>query len=304
MELRDLRTFLQVLDSGSITAGATELNLAQSAVSAAVARLEREFGVRLLERRPDGVRPTSAGVDLAGHASALVARSTQAQLDMAAHRGLSKGQVRLGMLPSIVPVLLTPLLRAVRGEHPGLRVHVEEALMTDLVGRLRSDRLDAVLLWEPSGACDLESAPLARLPLLVVAAPDHPLATRRGVDGAELSEDAWIAFPPGGPGHQWIEQAGHAWGFPPRITLELESLAEIKAFVQAGIGITLLPEPVVRLELASGALRQLSLRLQPRPAILGYLRQGDAFGGVAVKALLSMVPAVVETVVSARRSSG
>ena len=114
MELRDLRTFLQTIDSGTITAAAGELHLVQSAVSRAIKRLEDEFGLTLLERTPDGVTPTPAGADFARHAEAILAGVAAAESDMAAHRDSASGRVRVGFLTSVVPLLLAPLLRRLR----------------------------------------------------------------------------------------------------------------------------------------------------------------------------------------------
>ena len=90
-----------------------------------------------------------------------------------------------------------------------------------------------------------------------------------------------------GPGETWIARAGAEGGFSPRIVTHLATFAELKAFVQAGAGVTLLPEAAVRLELAGGALRALPLRGSVPAATLGAVWLPD--GGTAL----------VETVIDA-----
>ena len=269
MELRDLRTFLQAIDSGTITAAAGELHLVQSAVSRAIKRLEDELGLTLLERTPDGVMPTPAGADFARHAEAILAGVAAAESDMAAHRDSASGRVRVGFLTSVVPLLLAPLLRRLRARHPHIRAEFAEGLPLDLLARIRERRLDVALTWFPLDTGDLESAALVELPLALIVAPDHRLAADPRVELADLGQEAWVSFRSGGPSHTWIARAGAAGGFSPRIVTESETFAELKAFVQAGAGITLLPAAAVRPESGSEALRALPLHGSVPAATLG-----------------------------------
>jgi DNA-binding transcriptional LysR family regulator len=274
VELRDLRTFVQVTDSGSISAAADELHLVQSAVSQAVSRLEGELEIRLLERRPDGVRPTRAGADLARHAAEVLARVAETEQAMATYRGLARERVRLGLLPSIVPLLLSPLLRELHGRHPDLAVRVEEGLVADLLAALRGDRLDVAVLWLPVGhGPGLDAGRLSEVPLRLVAASDHRLAGTAVATLSQLRDESWITFRRGGPGYGWIEAAGQRGGFSPQIAAELVGLAEIMAFVQAGIGVTLLPAATVSLEVAASSLVAIPLEPPAPPAELGYVKR-------------------------------
>src|SRR5437868_5240956 len=115
MELRDLRAFATTVEVGAVTRAAERLHLVQSAVSQAVKRLERELGVVLLERRPDGVRPTEAGALFAEHARLIVNAVAHAKRDMNAFGELARGTVRVGVLYTAVPTILAPLLRAAPG---------------------------------------------------------------------------------------------------------------------------------------------------------------------------------------------
>jgi len=269
VELRDLRTFLQTIDSGTITAASGELHLVQSAVSRAIKRLEDEFGLTLLERMPDGVTPTPAGADFARHAEVILAAVAAAESDMAAHRDSASGRVRVGFLTSVVPLLLAPLLRRLRARHPHIRAEFAEGLPLDLLARIRERRLDVALTWFPLDTGDLESAALVKLPLALIVAPDHRLAADPRVELTDLGQEAWVSFRSGGPSHTWIARAGAAGGFSPRIVTESETFAELKAFVQAGAGITLLPAAVVRPESGSDALRALPLDGSVPAATLG-----------------------------------
>lgn len=97
MELRDLRAFAAVVDLGGMTRAARRLHVVQSAVSQAVKRLEQEYGLQLLERRSDGVRPTAAGEEMRRHARRILDSVARLEADMASYRGHAKGVVNVGI---------------------------------------------------------------------------------------------------------------------------------------------------------------------------------------------------------------
>jgi DNA-binding transcriptional LysR family regulator len=294
MELRDLRTFVQVTDSGSMSAAAEQLHLVQSAVSQAVGRLERELDLRLLERSPSGVRPTPAGADLARRATDLLSRVAEAELAMAAYRRAARGSVRLGILPSVVPLVLSSLLRRLRDREPELEVEVSEGLPADLLAALRADHLDIAMLWQPVESRGLDAGHLVDVPLSLVVAHDHRLVDSGVVSVAELEREPWVTFSRGGPGYKWVESACRDRGFTPRIAAELSSLPEITAFVQAGIGITLLPAGATGLEDAAGRIRALEVAPPTPAAALGYVKRRAA-GPAPADHVIEVVREVLST---------
>lgn len=253
MELRDLEAFVACIDLGSMTRAAERNHVVQSAVSQAVSRLERACGVRLLERQRGGVRPTEAGEALAVHARGLLNAMERAREDMQAFAGLEKGTIRLGVLHTATPLVLAPLLRALRAQHPGLRLHAEEATAAELADGLTTGTLDVGVLFLPASLRSLHVVPLAPVQLVVIGGDGARLGPGP-VELATLRHAAWVAFPPDNPGRRWLDQSCAAAGFTPSIAAEIGTLAQLKDFVAAGVGLGMVPAGSAEADRAAGLL--------------------------------------------------
>jgi DNA-binding transcriptional LysR family regulator len=288
MEVRDLRTFLAVVDAGAVTRGAERLHVVQSAASTAIKRLEGELGVVLLERSRAGVRPTEAGEALVDHAQVVLNAVGRAERDMAAFRGLERGSVRLGVVHTALPLVLPRLLREAHARHPGLQLEVEEGATEPLATRLRQGHLDLAVFFVPVELEGLNAAEFARFRLSLLVSPTHRLAKRRQVRFVDLADERWISFPRPNPGWQWLEDACTGAGFEPRIAREVETLAQLKAFVEAGEGAALLPRRVAEPERQAGLLAEVAVRGSlPRVVLTHAEQRGRAApAAVAVRSLL------------------
>jgi DNA-binding transcriptional LysR family regulator len=257
MEIRDLRAFVTVVELQGFTRAASRLHVVQPTISQAVGRLEHELGLQLIERRPDGVRPTPAGADFLRHAQGILNSVERAESDMAAHRGLSKGRVNLGIVPTVTPLLMAPLLRRLNTDHPGLEVHLEEGLADDLIERVRVGHVDLAVSLLPADAAGLAVQPLTRQPLCILIGSGHRLARTSRVDVADLREESWISFPTGNPGRRWLEKACRTAGFEPRITAVADAPAQMKPYIEAGRAVAMMPRWVFQAEIAQGTLQTL-----------------------------------------------
>ena len=285
MQLGDLRAFAIAVELGGVTKAARRLNLVQSAISQSVARLEREVGLELLERRPDGVRPTEAGAALAAHANAVLRAVARAERDLAAFRGLEHGTVHLGVLHTVLPLILTPLLRRLHERHPGLTLRVEEAMAPRIVELVVDGGLDLAVVFSPAGEPGLAATEVCDLELSVVAAPGEDPARVRLAD---LADRPWIAFPPDNPGRHWLEQACARAGFRPRIAEQVSTLTELKAFVESGLGLAMLPPSAAQPEVAAGRLLAIAPTGRAITVPVGYVHARHALGP-AVAAVRDLV---------------
>lgn len=255
------------------------MNRVQSAVSQAVGRLQRETGVQLLIREASGMRATPAGFELARQGKTILELVERASRDMARFdpdgaaqaEGSFGGSVEIGIVHSLTPVVLRKVLGELANLEPALAAHVSEGLNDDLVTRVTEHGLDLALVWLPVHAPGLESCALGASRLVVVAHPEHRLPGDRPISLAALSEEPWIAYPPGNPARRWIEESCRGAGFSANIRLEVRTLGEAKAFVEAGAGLTILPAASVKLEVAAKQLRVLPLRGTPFQALFGYV---------------------------------
>lgn len=266
MEVRDLRTFAAVVDLGRFTLAAKRLHIVQPAVSQAVARLESEVGLKLLERKPGAAVPTAAGMALWRHAQVVLNSVASAEQDMTAYRGLRKGSVSVGLLSGVTPLILTRLLNRLKAEHPGLTIRVEESATPQLLEGIRLRHLDLAVVFLPVDTSDLLVTPVAKISLAVAAPPRHPIATKQQVRLKALSSQTWISFPPGNPGRIHLESACDEAGFRPRIGAEVTSFSQLKSFVEAGYGLSLLVKNSFATEIHAGSLAQITLR-SPSPKV-------------------------------------
>lgn len=174
MEIRDLRVYIAVVEAQGFTAAAHRLHMVQSSVSDVVARLERELGITLLERR-GGTRPTAAGEALRRWARLLANCSERAVREVRSFQTLEPTSMRVGMLPTITPLVLPGFLGSLRVRYPRLSVTVQEALAPELLERVRLAELDVAVVFFPVEAvpdivlvpwppdhCELWSMPLTR----------------------------------------------------------------------------------------------------------------------------------------------
>jgi DNA-binding transcriptional LysR family regulator len=251
LDLRRLRLLRELSARGTIGAVAEALSYSPSAVSQQLAALEKEAGVKLLERAGRNVRLTAAAQTLVGHADALLARVEEAEADLAAMSGQVTGTVRIAAFQSAGLFLLAPALKRLTAAHPALRAEVEDAEAETTLPSLALGALDLVLGDEypfvprpPDPRIEVE--PLLREQFRVVLPAEHPLARDGGpVALAALRDEPWAAGKPDG---DYAEMAFRACrtmgGFEPEMRHRSNDLLIILALVAAGQAVTLLPDLV------------------------------------------------------------
>ncbi|MGY0057354.1 LysR family transcriptional regulator [Streptomyces sp. LZ34] len=265
MDTRLLRTFVALARTGSFTAAATELHLAQSTVTVQVRSLERELGTRLFDRLPAGTTPTPSGRRLLEEAERVLDAEARLRATAAAGNGEGaggavEGQVALGAGESLCASHLPRVIASLRRTHPGVDVHLHAADTAGAVEGLRSGRLDLALLLEPDvndagndTAADLVARPIAHEPLMYVAAPDHRLAGREA-GWQELAEESFFVHEEGCSYSDRLVRTLLALpGARPRLT-RFGSIEAARSCVAAGLGLTLLPQATVERQLRDGLL--------------------------------------------------
>ena len=201
-DLRRVRAFHAVAQTGSFSAAGLELGYAQSVVSHHVAALEREFGLTLVNRGTRPVSITDAGARLLRHAEAVLGHVTAAEGELRAIAGLQGGTLRVGAFLSACNSFLPAALARFEEEHPQVEVNFEQLEEPAALRRVRSGDLDLAVVWRipefshPAGATDEEGFDQVHLvddPYLVVLPANHRLARRRQVRLAELAGERFTA---------------------------------------------------------------------------------------------------------------
>lgn len=294
MQVNDLRALVLTVELGSVTRAAARLDRVQSAVSQAIGRLQKEFGVVLLIRGASGMEPTPAGLELARQGKVILALIERAERDIAAFRENDvsdrelTGTVELGIASLLTPTLLSWLLRAVRARYPRITIRAREEINAEITTSVAEGRLNLGVVWLPVRAEGLVSRRLGASGLVVVLPADHPCSEIKPLPLGRLSDDAWISFPQGNPLRRLLEQSCAQAGFAPNVRHEVHTLGEAKAFVESGAGVTLLTRSSISLDAASGKLRALPLADPSASANFGYIARASGRSAVtdAVIALL------------------
>ncbi len=242
-----LNVFREVVDRGSFSAAADALSYSQSAVSQAIATLEGELGVPLIERRRDGARPTAAGAALAGHVGGVLARIEAAESEVAAVAAGRGGRLRTASFPTAGATLMPQAIAAFRASHPGVEVTLAEDEPEQIAPRLRAGEFDLVLLFEFEAVGERLGAGMRRFelfddPLHLALAADHPLAGRKRLELADLAGESWIQTSADSPCAGHVVRCCHAAGFEPSVSFESDDYQTVQGLVAAGVGVAMIPE--------------------------------------------------------------
>jgi DNA-binding transcriptional LysR family regulator len=244
VEFRQVEYFLAVAEEESFSRAAGRLHVVQSAVSAAVRRLERELGCPLFDRSARRVTLTDAGAALLPEARATLDAMRAAREAVDQVRGGLRGTIDLGTMTSIGIVDLPGLLGDFHVTHPEvvLRLHVAPSGSLGLARSLLDGELDVALLSLPRPTpAGLLARELAASPLRLVVREDHRLAGWPGVSLSELTTEQFIDSPPGYGNRVVADRAFAAAGLDRRVALEITDIKTTARFVQHGLGVAFVP---------------------------------------------------------------
>jgi DNA-binding transcriptional LysR family regulator len=246
LHLGRLKVLCEVVSSGSFSAAAESLSYTQSAVSQAIARLEAETGATLLVRDRRGVRATDAGATLVAHAQEIFARVEAAEAEVGAVLGVRSGRLRVASFPSAGATLMPLAVAEFRARHPGIALTLAEGEPEEIVPRLRAGEFDLALLFEFPGVRErpssgLRSTRLLDDPMHVALPAAHPLAGKRALRLADLSEEQWVQTSAASPCARHVVRSCLAAGFEPHVSFESDDYETVQGLVAAGVGVALIP---------------------------------------------------------------
>ncbi|MEV4283411.1 LysR family transcriptional regulator [Actinoplanes xinjiangensis] len=248
VQLQQLRYFVAVAETRHFTQAADELGVSQPTLSKQIHTLEMSLGAPLFERIRGGVTLTVAGETLLPLAQRMIADADAARDAVADIVGLRRGEIRLGATPSLCSSLVPAVLRAYRANHPGIRLHVTEGSSQDMIADLLAHTLDLALIVQPEHGVDpaLEAAELLRESLVVASVATGPPPTvARQLDLIELRHTPMVMFRDGYDIRDVTLQACERAGFTPRFAVEGGEMDAVLAFVEAGLGVALVPSMVL-----------------------------------------------------------
>ena len=259
---RQLATFHAVARLGSVSQAADEMHLTQPAVSIQIGLLEESAGTPLLARVGRGIRLTEAGDLLAGYAGRILDLWREAGEEMAAHRGVFSGTLRIGAVTT-AEYLIPPLLVAFVNEHPKVKVKLQVGNRDHIVRMLAGHDIDVAVMGRAPSELKTVSAPFAKHPMAFIAVPAHPLMADPHLNLASLASANLLVRERGSGTRTTVERLFKDAGIPLRIGSELSSNEAIKQMCAAGFGVAFLSLHTCILELEAGLLQVLPLADNP-----------------------------------------
>jgi LysR family transcriptional regulator, regulatory protein for tcuABC len=243
MDLRQLRYFAQIVESGSLSKASRQLFIAQPALSQQLGKLEAEVGRSLLNRSSKGVTPTENGLALYHHARFMLRQLDQALSIARKESGEVQGMVSVGLPATTVAALGLPLVRSVRERYPGILLNVVEGMSGHIAQMMRMGQLDLAVLFSRDDVTDLLVEVLLEEHLFVMLPKDSTLVPRRRTS-LKIAEAAALPLilPTGSHGlRRRIAAEFDQRSLKPKVVAEIDSLSLLMNCVHSGMGATIKP---------------------------------------------------------------
>ncbi|MBD0325685.1 MAG: LysR family transcriptional regulator, partial [Pyrinomonadaceae bacterium] len=255
MEIRQLKAFIAIAETGTFTAGAARVHVTQAAISMQLKQLELEIGAPLFIRAPRRVILTEAGEALLERARAILREHDAALAEIAELAGAEHGRLRIGSASAMVAADPLPrILKELRARHPRADVSISSGTSESLVRQILAGELDVAFVSLPVETRGIVTEVLSRDELVAIASPRHKLAKQRVVTAAALAKEKLILGEKGGNTRRLIDEFFAEAGVHPTIMMELSRLAAIKRMVEAEMGVGIVPSQSTREEVAEGRL--------------------------------------------------
>ena len=255
MDIRQLKAFVAIAESGTFTAGAARVHVTQAAISMQIRQLETETHAQLFIRAPRRVILTEAGEKLLERAYTILREHNAALEELAALTGAHRGRLRIGSASAMVSADPLPqILRGVRQTHPGVETSVVSGTSESLVKQVLAGELDAAFVSLPVEARGMQTELLNEDYLVAIASPRHPLAKQKIVSAYALAGEKLILGERGGNTRRLIDQFFAQAGVTLKIAMELSRLAAIKRMVEEDMGVGIVPLQSVGEEVGKGSL--------------------------------------------------
>ncbi|MGG1661536.1 LysR family transcriptional regulator [Brevibacillus sp. NRS-1366] len=242
MSLSKFEVFMTVIESGSLTRAGEMLGLTQSAVSHAIASLEREYGFPILTRGRTGISLTSNGERLLPYMREMLRGHERMQQEIAAINGMEVGTVRIGTFTSVSTQWLPGILKRFQDNYPAIEIKLMEGYYDGIEHWIQTGEVDFGFVSLPTTG-ELESIPLKKDQLFLLVTDKHPLFQAERVHVSQLAEETFI-MPKAGCDND-IQRVLAKHHLQPRVKYEVGDDHAIIAMVQNGLGISILPEMIL-----------------------------------------------------------
>lgn len=244
-DLTDLRLFLAVADTGSITHGAAEIGLSLPAASERLRDMEAAGQVSLLERGRRGVALTEAGEALLHHARVVMRQMADMHTELGLHAKAMRMAIRVAANTAAVTEHLPMKLAAWMAKNPRIDVELKERQSSDIARAVLRGFAEIGILSDATETIGLELIPFAKDHLVVITARHHPLAEYKRVSFSEILQEQFIGLSAGAL-QEHIETQATRLGARLKIRTRLRAFEGVGNMVAAGVGIAIIPQTAAR----------------------------------------------------------
>lgn len=292
MEIHQLRYFLAVARFNSFTRAAAHEHVAQPSLSQQIQKLERELGAPLFDRMGRRIRLTALGERFLEHARRVLNDLEGARRDVDEMLGLGRGQVLVGVIPTIAPFLLPQALARCARDFPAISISVREDLTHSLLAQLAEGELDMALLSLPVKRPEFLEEPILTDRMLLAVSPRHRLwRKRQPVTLRDLAREPFLLLKEGHCFRDDVLQVCKVTRLNPQVVFEGGQFDTLVAMVAAGAGVTLLPE-LSRRHFRHAGVRLLDFQAPQPTRTIGVVKAKDKFQTEAARTFLGVLKEV------------
>ncbi|MEP7338708.1 MAG: LysR family transcriptional regulator [Acidobacteriota bacterium] len=292
MHIETLKTFCDLVETGSFSKAAVLNFISQSAVSQQIKSLEQRFGQRLIERsQRNNASPTEAGKMLYTEFKQIVERFSAIESRLSAKSEVMAGTIRVAAVYSIGLHELPPYIKTFMKAHPQVRVHVEYSRTDKVYEACLNNTIDFGIVALPLRRPNIAVIQMRQDKLVVVCHPKHPLARRKRISIRQLAGEEFVAFERDIPTRKTIDRILKQHDVAVNYAMEFDNIETIKRSVEVGVGLSILPETAVASEVRSRLLAALDFSEGTFTRSIGIIhRKGKVFSAAA-REFLSMLTA-------------
>ena len=255
MEIRQLRAFVAIAESGTFTAGALRVHVTQAAISMQIRQLETEIGAKVFVRAPRHVILTEAGEQLLRRARHILREHDAALDEIAELAGAERGRLRIGSASAMVLTEQLPsILKELRKQHPAADISVTSGTSEVLVDQILAGEVDVAFVSLPVDVRGIKTERLSEDQLVAIASPHHKLAKQRTISAYTLAGERLILGERGGNTRRLIDQFFAQAGVSLHVAMELSRQQAIKRMVEEDMGVGIVPLQSVKEEVEKGRL--------------------------------------------------
>jgi DNA-binding transcriptional LysR family regulator len=250
MDLQQLRYFITIVESGSLSKAAEALNMTQPPLSIMISKLEKELNVSLFDRSGKRMKLTQHGELLYRRGKELLAAAENIQKELLEHRDGIRGTVHAGCITSANLFILPQVVQRIRNETPHVTVRVKEGNSAFILNELRNHALDLGIVRTIFEADDLHITTLLEEPLLLAVPPGHHLLEKPLIDLKDLQNEKFL-LPTTSYGRgiaDEIIESCQSLGFAPDVVYWGTEMLPMLMMVQKGVGISFVPQLFSKLQ--------------------------------------------------------